>query len=252
MAYNPTAFYSSRGAEYGQTGAAGRAAGIGDVLKEKAAAKQKTEAATDKLRKKGSRISMWQGFGNIAKGLTKAAIVAGKSINPIAATFGIMALKGMPSLLESMGVRGYEEVKSPEFSKKYDVYEPYEVGFEGAKSSIRGELGVGSVLGEGATTLLDLYTAQKSASLLEKLSGCTPGATTVKPDMTSAIMPNQQDMAKESLKSAFGAKDMTSLYDLLAGSDELDFFGDTYETATGASDWEKYYSDFMSAKARRG
>ena len=70
--------------------------------------------------------------------------------------------------------------------------------------------------------------------------------------MTSAIMPNQQDMAKESLKSVFGAKDMTSLYDLLAGSDELDFFGDTYETATGASDWEKYYSDFMSAKARRG
>ena len=33
MAYNPTAYYSSRGAEYGQTGAAGRAAGIGDVLK---------------------------------------------------------------------------------------------------------------------------------------------------------------------------------------------------------------------------
>ena len=53
MAYNPTAFYSSRGAEYGQTGAAGRAAGIGDVLEEKAAAKRTTEAATKKLRKKG-------------------------------------------------------------------------------------------------------------------------------------------------------------------------------------------------------
>ena len=36
MAYNPAAYYSSRGAEYGATGVAGRAAGIGDVIKEKA------------------------------------------------------------------------------------------------------------------------------------------------------------------------------------------------------------------------
>jgi len=256
MGYNPTAYYSSRGAEYGQTGAAGRAAGIEDVLKEKAAAKKVTQAATDKLKKKGSLISMIQGFGNLAKTGVKAAMFAGKAVNPLLATLGIMAIKGAPTLFEKLGVKGFKEVESPEYSKKYDVYEPYEEGFEDAKSSIRSELGLGHLLGEGGSTLLDLYMTEQSKKLFDKFGGSGEG------DMKKIIDPegyqftgsslNQQDIARESIQSAFGAKDTTQLYDILAGQTDLDFFGSEYETATGTSDWSKYYSDLFGSKMGRG
>ena len=259
MGYNPTAYYSSRGAEYGQTGAAGRAAGIEDVLKEKAAAKKVTQAATDKLKKKGSRISVWQGLGNIAKAVSKAAIMAGKKsfiANPLYGTLLTMAFKGAPALFEKLGVKGFKEVESPEYSKKYDVYEPYEEGFEDAKSSIRSELGLGHLLGEGGSTLLDLYMTEQSKKLFDKFGGSG------KEDVKKIIDPegyqftgsslNQQDIARESIQSAFGAKDTTQLYDILAGQTDLDFFGSEYETATGTSDWSKYYSDLFGSKMGRG
>ena len=249
MAYNPTAYYSSRGAEYGQTGAAGRAAGIGDVLKEKAAAKKSTRTATGKLEKKAQKISFWQGLGNIMKGVSKAAILAGK-MTPGTGTLLTMAFEAAPALLEKAGVRGYKEVESPEYSKKYDVYEPYEEAFEGAKGSIRSELGMGSLLAKGGSTLLDLYTTKHSKEMLDKL--LPPGTSEAKPDVSSIFSPTQQDLAKEATMSAFGAKDTTQLYDILAGQTDLDFFGSEYETATGTSDWSKYYSDLFGSKMGRG
>ena len=239
MAYNPAAYYSSRGAEYGATGVAGRAAGIGDVIKEKAKAKRQTETATDRLQKKGGLISMWQGFGNLLKTGYKAAMYAGKAVNPYYAAASVIGTHMMPSLLESLGVKGYEKIETPEYSKKYDVYEPYEEAFEGARESVTGEMGLMPSLMEGGKTLMDLYMTKHTKSMMDKLGiGEVPGT-----DTASAFDPSSQDMSKQGMMSMFGASDTAELYDMLSKNTDIDFYSDIYETGTGATDWNKAYSD---------
>ena len=239
MAYNPAAYYSSRGSEYGATGIKGQAAGIGDVLKEKAKAKQQTETATDRLRRKGSWISGFQGIGNLLRTGYKAAMLAGKTINPYYAAASVFAANLAPSVLEGLGVGAFKKIKTPEYSKKYDVYEPYEEAFEGARESVTGEMGLMPSLMEGGKTLMDLYMTKHSKDIMDRLGiGKVPGA-----DPESPFDLSSQDMSKQGMMSMFGASDTADLYDMLSQNPDIDFYSDIYETGTGATDWNKAYSD---------
>ena len=255
MAYNPAAYYSSRGAEYGATGVAGRAAGIGDVLKEKAKAKRQTETATDRLRKKGSWISGFQGLGNLISMAGKAAMLGAKGFKDIAALSSPLGVATMvagarflPSIFESMGVGAFKKIKTPEYSKKYDVYEPYEEAFEGARESVTGEMGLMPSLMEGGKTLMDLYMTKHTKGIMEKLGiGEVPGT-----DTASAFDPSSQDMSKQGMMSMFGASDTAELYDMLSQSTDIDFYSDIYETGTGATDWNKAFSDLSGQQLWKG
>ena len=247
MAYNPAAYYSSRGSEYGATGIKGQAAGIGDVLKEKVKAKRQTESATEKLKKKGSWISGFQGLGNLISMAGKAAMFAGKAMNPLYAA-GVVAANLAPSVLESMGVGAFKKIKTPEYSKKYDVYEPYKEAFEGARESVTGEMGLMPSLMAGGKTLMDMYMTQHTKGIMDKLGiGKVPGTET-----TSMFDPSSQDISKQGMMSMFGASDTAELYDMLSQNTDIDFYSDIYETGTGATDWTKAFSDLSGQQLWKG
>jgi len=80
MAYSPVSYYVSRGAEYGNTGAGGLAAGKVDVRREESSIEEKYEPARKQLEKSKEQAGWWKTFGSVIKGGAKLALLAGVAI----------------------------------------------------------------------------------------------------------------------------------------------------------------------------
>jgi len=248
MAYSPVQYYTSRGAEYGNTGAGGLAAGKIDVKREEGKANVKYEKARKELAKSQQRASWWKTAGSLIKGGTKLALLLSPDPISKATLLGLTAAYGATQM--APGVK--RNIKLDEMDHKYKTTEEMEKFATSAIDDFRESVGVAPAALKTGQTLLDFYMTgqQKEMADLYKESlknkvGTT--ATAAKP----FVLP--QDVAKEKVFKYFGVGNLTDLGDKLTSDvyTGKDFYGPEFETVSGTSDWLEF-SKYLGLNNQKG
>ena len=165
MAYSPVSYYVSRGAEYGNTGAGGLAAGKIDVRREEASLEEKYEPARKQLEKSKEQAGWWKTGGDILKGLGKLAILAGTGGASVSlgTLIGGGALYGISQM--APGVK--RDIKLPDVDHKYASTEEMEDVASGAIESFGESVGWEQAGIKGLGSLFDLYMTGQQKEMMD-------------------------------------------------------------------------------------
>jgi hypothetical protein len=186
MAYSPVSYYVSRGAEYGNTGAGGLAAGKVDVRREESSLEEKYEPARKQLEKSKEQSGWLKTLGSIGKGLVKFGLLTGK-IAPTPLTLGLTAAGyGLSQMAPGLkgGLLG-GDIDLPDIAHKYKSTEKMEDLASSAIGDFEESVGWAQAGIKGLGTLFDLYMTGEQKELMDlyKSSLKEPGPEILKPDI---------------------------------------------------------------------